>query len=166
MANSNTKSLSVGLFTMVLCFCSGHALANPEIGGDTSRISGDIPILSTNYANPMVLKEVTVACPVDGFLVAQADANFSIVISPPGADGILVYGITTGTALDRGDYHFLESHSANGQDYESGAISRFDTCIAGQTVRYRFVAYLRSNLSLSTYAQTPTLSVIHLAYRY
>ncbi|RYU62469.1 hypothetical protein EWI61_03015 [Methylolobus aquaticus] len=158
---------SSALIALGVTLGSGAAWANPEAGGDYAQSTTSIGIPSSSSATPTILRSVTVVCPVAGFLLAQADAQFGMQMSGGAwAEGTLGYGISRNTAFDFNHYHYIEGASGDGFQYNPGSIQRFDTCTAGQSITYRFVAYLLSGLSTSTYAWQPKLSVIQLRDRY
>ncbi|MFH0344924.1 MAG: hypothetical protein ACHBNF_22990 [Chromatiales bacterium] len=115
-----------------------------------------------------MLRSVTVKCPVAGFTIAHADTQFGLSFSGAAwSEGIVAYGISRNSLVfDFNHYHYLEGEAADSFEYNPGAISRFDTCTAGQTVTYRFLAYLSSGLTTGTYAWQPKLSVVGYRDRY
>ncbi|WP_139559660.1 hypothetical protein [Methylotetracoccus oryzae] len=163
---NKVNRISSALIAMGVTLGSGAAWANPEAGGDYSQTTTLVTIDSSSTGSPNILRSVTVVCPVTGFLLAQADAQFGLNFTTAGSDGALGYGISRTIAIDSNHYHFLQGASASGFQYNPGSIQRFDTCTAGQSITYRFVAYLLYGLSTSTYAWQPKLSVIQLRDRY
>ncbi|MGY6216947.1 hypothetical protein ACW73L_17460 [Methylolobus aquaticus] len=163
---NKVNRISSALIALGITFGSGAAWANPEAGGDYAQSTTSVVIDSSSSATPNILRSVTVVCPVTGFLLAQADAQFGMNFTTAGVDGILAYGISRSAALDFNHYHYLQGGSTGGFQYNPGSIQRFDTCTAGQSITYRFVAFLNSGLTTSTYAWQPKLSVIHLRDRY
>ncbi|MFH0343835.1 MAG: hypothetical protein ACHBNF_17330 [Chromatiales bacterium] len=150
----------LGLFAL-----TGQALANPEVGADYSSTTSRVTITSSSTITPTILRTVTVVCPVTGFTIAHADTQFGLVFS--GSEGVVGYGISrNSTAFDENHHHALEGEAADSFESNPGAISRFDTCSAGQSVTYRFVAYLSRGLTTSTFAWQPKLSVVHYRDRY
>lgn len=161
------SSRPVGLSAVLLAiFVNGIALANPEAGGDYSQTFGIVNITSSSSTAPTILRSVTVKCPVAGFLIANADAEFGLGMTDLNADGTLAYGISRTTALDFNNYHFIEGRDpVDGVVSNPGGLQRFDICTAGQTITYRFVAYLVEGLGPPTGAHQPRLSVIFLRDR-
>lgn len=166
MRNRNSRCFGAVLTATIACLVGEVAFANPETGGDYSSTNSNVYVTATLSSSPTVLRQVTVVCPVSGFLIAQADTQFAIATSPAGSDGLLTYSISRTAAVDAASWATIESNSADGVEYKPASISRFDTCNAGQSVTYRFVAYRRSGVTNQTYAWQPRLSVIHLRDRY
>jgi hypothetical protein len=141
--------------------------ANPEIGGDYATNPALLTFIdSASSTNPTILTSVQVRCPVAGFLIVQADVEFALYNTSQIARGILVYGITRTTRLEGQHYHRIEADGGLEARIRTGAMQRFDTCVAGQTLTYRLYAYRQTGLSSVTWARRPQLSVIHVRDRY
>ena len=157
-------SRDVGLVaTVATVLVSGVAFANPEVGGDYSQTTTPVAITSSSPTTPSVLRSVSIKCPATGLLFGHADAAFRVGVSNPSlGQGVVRYGISLTTAFDYSNYH--EVYTTSSDTFVPAGIQRFDTCTAGQTLTYRFLAYVGSNLS-SPYAYQPRLSVIFVRDR-
>jgi hypothetical protein len=109
---------------------------------------------------------VTITCPVDGYLVASAGAQYNLYpTSSPGGAG-LAYSITrNSTGFDWSHYHYLTEYVQNNQ-YTPSSIQRTDICSAGSASTYRFVAHRWSTATASTYAWQPSLVVKFFSVKY
>lgn len=145
--------------------CVTSVLAPAGINYASSSTS--IKIASTTTTAPTVLSTVTIKCPADGYLVTRADAQFNLYpVKRPG-EATIGYGITKdSTKFDWGHYHYLKEYVGSSYQYTPGFIQRIDTCKAGATHTFRFVAYRWSNTTPSTYAWQPHLVVEYFPVRY
>lgn len=154
------------VLAVLATLAAGSASARPEIGGDYASSPLLTFIDSTSSTNPTLLTSVQIRCPVAGFLIVQADAEFMLYQSSSTARGELHYGITRTTAVDSNHYHRVEGDSGTLRVVRNGAMQRFETCLAGQTLTYRLVAYRYLNLTSPTWARRAQISVIHVRDRY
>ena len=154
---------NVGFAAMVaMALASGAALANPEAGGDASQTGNFVAIMSTDIGAPTILRSVVIKCPVAGFLIANADASFLLSPMPGATVSGLHYSISRTTAFDTSADHSIRIATPTLVSSIPGSIQRFDSCKAGQTITYRFVAFLTEGLSGASDASQPRLSVIFL----
>src|SRR4051794_10175947 len=162
-AMSRYTSGNVGFAAMMaMTLASGAALANPEAGGGASQSNNFVGITSANFAAPTILRSVVIKCPVAGFLIANADTSFLLSPTPGAAASSLEYSISRTTAFDTSAHHSIRIATPGLVSSIPGSIQRFDSCKAGQTITYRFVALLGEGLSGASDASQPRLSVIFL----
>lgn len=146
---------------------TGSVSARPEIGGDYATNPSPLTFIdSASSTSPTVLTSVQVRCPVAGFLIVQADAEFTLYTASQSARGILVYGISRTSGIDGQHYHRIDVDGGVGAKIRTGAMQRFDTCVAGQTLTYRLFAFRQDGLTSVTWARRPQLSAIHVRDRY
>lgn len=150
------------LATVALGLANGAALANPEAGGDASQSNNLVAISSADFGAPTILRSVVIKCPVAGFLIANADASFLLSPTAGATISSLEYGISRTTAFDTAADHTIRIATPGLVSSIPGSIQRFDSCKAGQTITYRFVALLGEGLSGASDASQPRLSVIFL----
>jgi hypothetical protein len=165
--STSRRSKTLITFIAVACLAAGSVSANPEIGGDYATSPALLTFIDSSSAtNPTILTSVQIRCPVAGFLIVHADVEFALYKASQNSRGVLVYGITRTTALEGQHYHRLEASEGFGAVIRNGAMQRFDTCVAGQTLTYRLFAYRQVNLTSPSWARRPQLSVIHVRDRY
>lgn len=129
-----------------------------------------IPVTSTDPSNTTVLSAVTVTCPTAGYIVARADAQFSLGPIPDTLDDRYVglsitrdktapYAAFAGHLRDIHEYNFnLASGLAAASSYEApGSFERIGACSAGATDTYRFVAWTKPGTQVT--ATQPRLIV-------
>jgi hypothetical protein len=150
------------LAAVALGLANGAALANPEAGGDASQSNNLVGITSASFAAPTILRSVAIKCPVAGFLIANADASFFLSPTPGATASSLEYSISRTTAFDASADHSIRIATPGLVSSIPGSIQRFDSCQAGQTITYRFVALLGEGLTAASDASQPRLSVIFL----
>lgn len=147
-----------------MVLAGGVAFANPEAGGKFSQASSFVFIPSVSAAAPTILRTVSIKCPVAGFLLANAEASFQLSFSTatPNSPAVMHYGISRTTAFDTQHDHAIELPTNPVNPIIPGSMQRFDNCTAGQTITYRFIAFLVGGLTAATNASQPTLSAIFL----
>ena len=144
-----------------LTFGVGQA-ANATDWADFSQSSNSVTLTGTNPLDATVLRTVTVVCPVKGYLIAQAETQFSLQQGSTAGHSVVGYSLTLDSvapiADDSNHYHQLNAYDPDGYQSMPAGIQRIVSCTAGQSVTVNYVAY-RLNAGPSTYAWQPKLSV-------
>ena len=128
-----------------------------------SNTETNVTVASANQDDTTVLRTVTVVCPVQGYLIAQAESLFHLQsnISYAGHSTI-GYSLTLDSvapiAFDGNHFHYLEAYDPDGVMSFTGGIQRIVSCTSGQSVTVNYVAW-RLAADGGTYAGQPKLSV-------
>jgi hypothetical protein len=147
--NMNITLLTSLILTGTLFLLGNQAHANPEAGFNESESQPAIDIVGTDNLSPTILRQVTIMCPRNGFLIAGADTSFTI--SPPSQGQFsLIYGISmdtddlvTGTSHD----HQLSLTIDNIVAFP-GYAQRVDACSRGESQPIIFPPTSRQALTL------------------
>jgi hypothetical protein len=153
------------LATVASGLTSGAVLANPEAGNAFSQTIQPVTISSLNANIPTILRTVGIKCPAAGSLIVNADASFSISFNAGATFGTLHYAVSRTTTYDNADDHVISVPNTGFNPTIPAGAQRFDSCTAGQTITYRFVAFLFGGLTAATSAIQPRLSVIFVRDR-
>jgi hypothetical protein len=121
-----------------------------------------VRLISANSGDTTVLRTVTVVCPMQGHLIAQAETGFFLQQGSYADHAMVAYSLTLDSVapieFDRNHYHYLEAYSPVGVMNSTGGIQRIVACKTGQSVTVNFVAW-RLEAADDTFAQNPKLSV-------
>jgi hypothetical protein len=112
-------------------------------GIDFDTGSATVSVTSTSTVTPTVLRTVTATCPNTGFLLATASSLFTA--TPGAVNGTqFLYSIakdaTTFDNTTRYTVAMRDIKDPGGASVPSSALMRVDSCTAGQSVTYRFLA--------------------------
>jgi hypothetical protein len=118
-----------------LCALAPQVYASTGIDFDTNP--NNRTLLSTNFSSPDTLRTVNATCPANGFLLAMADTEFDVFTSVP-KDVRITYGIRKSGNVSP-TYDILLGGTGN-RFLPASNLMRFDSCVAGTTVVYDFVA--------------------------
>ena len=158
---SNTFARAAAIAALTAIAAAGPASATSWEDYSQLTTSDAIQITSPDVHDAQMLRTVSVVCPTDGYVVATADSGFDYY--PTSVPGVAAYGysITRDTSAP---YEADQKHWRNvsiplnaGQIWSSGMLQRADTCTAGQTMTFRFVAFNYGGGSF--YAQQPRMTV-------
>ena len=155
----NFKSL-LSVAAVQVIFTCNQVHATPETGIDYSQTASTITINTISTATPNVLRSKTIACPADGFLVATANALFSFTVSNSTFPGTIAYSVSrNSTAFDANHQHNVFGNYVFDFHRFPASMQRVDTCTAGQTFTYRFLATRGTNVFDVT-ARQPNLVIL------
>ncbi len=154
-----------------LCALTGQAYAAADQGIDFDPGGNSIVIVSsTSVSTPNILRTVTATCLQNGFLFATAATAFSIRTTKAPKFAGIIYSLAKDSTT-RDIFHFnalnflipvdpAEITGTNLVRMGSNPLMRVDSCTAGQSVTYRFLASkLSSNVSDPVDAEQPDLVV-------
>jgi hypothetical protein len=148
-----------------------QAYADNDQGIDFDAGGNSIVLVSsTSVSTPNILRTVTATCPQNGFLFATAATAFVVkTTNAPKFAGIIYSLAKDSTTRDTSHFNALnflvpvdpaKITGTNLVRVGSNSLMRVDSCTAGQSVTYRFLASkLSSNASDPVDAEQPTLVV-------
>jgi hypothetical protein len=155
----NPRSYLPIVAVLVLLTCN-QVHATPETGIDYSQSTATVTINTISTAAPNTLRSKTIACPADGFLVATANALFSFNVSDSSFPGTMAYSISrNSTAFDANHQHNVFGNYVFDFHRFPASMQRVDTCTAGQSFTYRFLATRGTNVFDVT-ARQPNLVIL------
>jgi hypothetical protein len=121
-----------------------------EAGIDYDTNTGSVTIASTSASSPTLLQgPITITCPRSGYIHAQGSGGYSYVragSTSATAVPYIWYGVSTTTSLDtsnatiHGEKQGASSTVNAVLGYSPITTDRVDSCSAGQSLTYRFVA--------------------------
>jgi hypothetical protein len=134
--------------------------ATPETGMDYSQTNATVAINTLSSAAPNVLRSRAIVCPQDGFLVATANALFSFNVNNSNFPGTIAYSISrNSTSFDSNHQHNVFGNYVFDFHVFPATMQRVDTCNAGQSFTYRFLATRGTNVFDVT-ARQPSLVIV------
>lgn len=152
--------LTLSMFVCFLVLVENHAQATPEVGFDFSQTSNTITINTISTASPNVLRTVTIICPAAGYSVVTANALFQFNVNNPTFPGTIAYSLSrNSTSFQSAHQHNVFGNYVDDFHVFPATIQRIDSCTAGQSVTYRFLATQGSNV-FDTTAKQPSLVVV------
>lgn len=142
----------LGLATM-----AAAQAVEPGFGFSQSPNTLNINTMST--ANPNLLRSVTVTCPANGVLWANATGRISFEVTSNSFPGTVAYALSRGsTSMQANFQQNLFGRFVDDFATVPIAIQRVDSCNAGQTVTYRFLA-TRGTFTTNVTVTKPALVV-------
>ena len=145
---------------VLVLLTSNQVQATPETGIDYSQSTATVTINTISTAVPNVLRSKVIVCPETGFLVATANALFSFNVNDSSFPGTIAYGISRdSTAFDSNHKHNVFGNYIFDFHVFPASMQRIDTCTAGQSSTYRFVATRGTNVFGVT-ARQPNLVIL------
>jgi hypothetical protein len=151
-------SIPTGLLLMLLA--TKAAQATPETGVDYSQTSATITVNTISTAAPNVLRSRAIVCPDDGFLVATANVLFSFNVNNSNFPGTIAYSISrNSTSFDSDHQHNVFGNYVFDFHVFPATMQRVDTCNAGQSFTYRFLATQGTNV-FDVRARQPSLVIV------
>ena len=100
-----------------LTFGVGQA-ANATDWADFSQSNTSVTLASANQEDTTVLRTVTVVCPVQGYLIAQAESQFNLQVGSYAGHSTIGYGLTLDSvapiAFDTYHFNYLEAYAPDG----------------------------------------------------
>lgn len=157
------------IISMILLSIFSVNLAVADSGADFSPQTGLIAISSSNFNNATLLRRVVVSCPKKGFLVARANAGFSLRPTTVGQRVWIRYSIrrdsTANTGIDPNHYRNVQEFVMDTFHSTPGSMFRVDECKKNEKVTYKFVAQRVQNAEANTSAWQPRLLVEFFDHR-
>ncbi len=152
-----TSTLLVSAFFLV----GSRAHATPEVGFDFSQTSNTLAVNTLSTNTPNVLRTVTLVCPQAGHTVATANTRFQFNVGNAAFPGTIAYSLTRGSTSFQSDHqHNIFGNYVDDFHVFPATMQRIDSCTAGQSVTYRFLATQGTNVFDVT-ARQPSLVVVY-----
>jgi len=145
-----------------------------EPGIDYDTDTGFVNISSTSSTSPTLLQgPITITCPASGYIEARGSGGYSVLrANGPSTTAVswVRYSVSLSTAVDfnaetiHGQKNGVASTLNQIIGYSPIYVNRVDTCSAGQSRTYRFVAY--RGTAGSSAIEDPKLVVNYYTTRY
>lgn len=126
---------------------------------DFSQATGLVTISSQNFNNATVLRRVSTECPRRGYLVATAEAGFSLRATAIADTVWIRYSISRNTGIDPNHYRNIQEFVMTNPHSTPAGMLRVDDCKKGETVDYYFLGQRVGNAAANTRAWQPRLAV-------
>ncbi|MDD5274287.1 MAG: hypothetical protein PHU14_16415 [Methylovulum sp.] len=137
------------LSTLIAATCLILGISQYAVAGDFDfyQSTKSVVLTKTDFSDTNSLGAVAAVCPEAGYLVAQGSAG--ILLSPVVGDttGVVQGGIsitldnTAPYAADPHHYNSLVFNTVGNNSATAASLQRIDTCVAGQKITYRLVAW-------------------------